>query len=55
MEYLWEGIISTAIPPKSMSGVMGQHNNKGDITFGATLIHTSVIFFLKASAKIYIN
>ena len=37
MGYWWEGSASTAIPPTSASGVMGQHN--AGITFGAALIY----------------
>ena len=35
MEYGLEGSASTAIPPTFTSGVMGQHNKIGGITFGA--------------------
>ena len=43
MEYWWEGLISTAIPPTSASDVVGQHNKVGDITFGAALVEGRVI------------
>jgi len=35
MEYWWEGSTSTAIPPTSISGIMGQCNNMRGITLGA--------------------
>jgi len=39
MEYLQEDSASTVIPPTSASDVMDQHNERGGITFGATLIY----------------
>ena len=38
MEYRWEGSAFTAIPPTSISNVVGQHHKLGGITFGAALI-----------------
>jgi len=37
-EYWWEGSASTAIPTTSTSDIVGQHNNIGGVTFGATLV-----------------
>ena len=37
MECWWEA--STAVPPISASGIMGQYNQIGDITFRTALIH----------------
>ena len=36
--YWWEGSTSTAVPPTSASDAVGQHNQIGGITFGASLI-----------------
>jgi len=38
MEYLWEGSISTAMPPTFASDIMGQHNKIGGIIFRAVLV-----------------
>ena len=38
LEYWWEGSTSTAVPPTSASDAVGQHNQIGGITFGASLI-----------------
>ena len=38
MEYWWESSTSPAIPPTSASGIMGQHNKIGGITFGAAFV-----------------
>jgi hypothetical protein len=49
--YLWEGSTSIAIPPASVSNVMGQHYQVGDITFGVTLLQqriwTSIILICR--------
>lgn len=37
MEYWWEDSISCAVPSTSTSGIVGQHNKIGGITFGALL------------------
>jgi len=37
-EYWWEGSASTAIPPPSVSDIMGQHNKIGGTTFWAAII-----------------
>jgi len=41
MEYWWEGSTSTAISPTSASGIVGQHNKIGGITFGAAIVFRS--------------
>ena len=45
----WEGSTPTAISPTSTSDIMGQHNEVGDITFGAalTLLRKSSTICLK--------
>jgi len=35
MEYWWEGLVYTAIPPTSTFGVVGHNNKIGSIIFGA--------------------
>ena len=42
VEYWWEGSTSTAIPPISASGFVGQHNEIGDFTFTTVLIHVHI-------------
>jgi len=37
MEYWWEGSTSAAVPPTSISDVMGEHNKIGGITFKPAL------------------
>ena len=41
-EYWWEGLTSTAMPPTSVSDVMGQRNKIGGITFGTALYNMYV-------------
>ena len=38
-EYCQEGSISTAIPPTTVSGTVGQHNKIGGTVCGAALVH----------------
>lgn len=38
-EYEWECSVPTAPPPPFASDVVGQHRKRGDITYGAVLLH----------------
>ena len=40
MEYWWECLDASVLPTSSASDIVGQHNRKGGITFGATLAHS---------------
>ena len=44
VEYCQEGSASTAIQPVSVSGIVGQHNKTGSITFRAALILCSCMW-----------
>jgi len=39
MECLWEGSTPTAMPPTSISDVVGQHSEIGSISFEAALVY----------------
>jgi len=47
MGYWWEGSTSTAIPPTSISGALGQHNKIGGITFRTALIFRNILGILQ--------
>ena len=42
MEYWWESSTSTAIPPTSTFGFMGQHTKTGSIAFGAAFVNCRI-------------
>jgi len=42
LEYCWEGSTTTAVPPISTSGVMGQDYKTGGISFGAALVKYNI-------------
>ena len=53
MRYWWEGSSSTAIPPTSSFGIVGQHNKTGGTTFRAALELKSPLCYQKRMSDNY--
>ena len=46
MEYWWEGLTSTAIPPTRTSDIAGQHNKIVGITFRAAIVFLQLLVLI---------
>jgi len=51
MEHQWKGSTSTAIPPTSISDVVGQNNKIGGITFRAAFVTNEQTQNMKVNRK----